>query len=145
MAYKTASLINPRLYRKLFFKYYRRIVDILRGAGIDILSLDSDGNVEELIPVWLDCGINYIWPMEVAAGMDVVQLRKRFGKELLLGGGMDKRVLATSKTAIREMVDDKIHLMQEGGYIPGVDHAIPPDIPWENFLYFRKLVAEVRP
>lgn len=145
MAYKTASLIDPKLYRKLFFKSYRRIVDVLRGAGIDILTLDSDGNVEELIPVWLDCGINYVWPMEVAAGMDVVELRKKFGKDLLLGGGMDKRVLATSRAAIRRMVEEKIDLMQEGGYIPGVDHAIPPDIPWENFLYFRKLLAEVRP
>lgn len=144
MAYKTASMIDPKLYRKLFFTYYRRIVDVVRGAGIDVLTLDSDGHVEELIPIWLDCGINYIWPMEIAAGMDVSEMRKKFGKALLIGGGVDKRVLATTKAAIKEMVEARIPLMREGGYIPGVDHVIPPDIPWENFIYYRKLLAEVK-
>ena len=59
--------------------------------------LDSDGNVEELIPCWLEVGINFIYPMEVAAGMDVVALRRQFGKGLLIGCGMEKRILAGSR------------------------------------------------
>ena len=143
MAYKTSSLINPELYRGIFLPHYRRITDRMHAAGIDVLMLDCDGNVEGLIPCWLDVGINLIYPMEVAAGMDVVALRKKFGKELLIGGGMDKRVLASSKGAIKEMVDERMGLMQEGGYLPGCDHAIPPDIPWENYLYYRRLLSEV--
>jgi len=143
MAYKTSSLISPDLYRKMFLPQYRRITDRLHAAGIDILMLDSDGYVEDLIPCWLDVGINYIYPMEVAAGMDVVKLRKKFGKELLIGGGMDKRILAADKAGIKEMVDEKVPLMQEGGYVPGCDHAMPPDIPWENYVYYRQLLMEV--
>lgn len=140
MAYKTASLISPKHFRELMAPRYRRIVDVLHHANIDTLMLDSDGNVEELIPLWLDCGINLIYPMEVAAGMDVVRLRKKFGKDLRMAGGMDKRVLASSKQAVKDMVDEKRGLIREGGYIPGVDHAIPPDIPWGNFVYYRQLV-----
>lgn len=143
MAYKTSSLISPEHYRKIFLPHYRRITDRLHEAGIDVFMLDSDGNVEELIPCWLDVGINFIYPMEVAAGMDVVALRKKFGTDLLIGGGMDKRVLASNKAAIKRMVDEKIPLMQEGGYIPGCDHAMPPDISWENYLYYRQLLLEV--
>ena len=143
MAYKTSSLISPQHYRKIFLPQYRRITDRLHHAGIDICMLDSDGNVEELIPCWLDVGINFIYPMEVAAGMDVVALRKKFGKELLIGGGMDKRVLASTKPAVRKMVEDRIPLMQEGGYVPGCDHAMPPDIPWGNYLYYRELLLQV--
>lgn len=143
MAYKTSSLISPEHYRKLFLPQYRRITDWLHRAGIDVLMLDSDGNVEELIPCWLDVGINYIYPMEVAAGMDVVALRKKFGKDLLIGGGMDKRVMAGDKTAIKKMVEDKIPLMQEGGYVPGCDHAITPDISWDNYHYYRELLLSV--
>lgn len=143
MAYKSASLISPKLYREIFVPHYRRITDRLRLAGIDIMMLDSDGNVEELIPIWLDLGINFIYPMEVAAGMDVIAMRKRFGKELRIGGGVDKRVLASTKAAIKDMVEEKISLMQEGGYVPGCDHAMPPDIPWENYLYYRELLANV--
>jgi uroporphyrinogen decarboxylase len=82
--------------------------------------------------------------MEVAAGMDVVELRKRFGKDLLIAGGMDKRILAGNPDAIRVMVEEKIPLMQEGGYVPGCDHAMPPDIPWKNYLYYRELLANVK-
>ena len=143
MAYKTSSLIDPALYRQIFLPHYRRITDCLHAAGIDVLMLDSDGMVENLIPCWLDVGINCIYPMEVAAGMDVVALREEFGQELLMAGGMDKRVLATSREAIKHMVDETIPLMIEGGYMPGCDHAIPPDIPWENYRYYRQLLWEV--
>jgi uroporphyrinogen decarboxylase len=81
--------------------------------------------------------------MEVAAGMDVVALRKKFGKELLIGGGMDKRILASNKDAVKKMVEDKIPLMREGGYVPGCDHAITPDIPWPNYRYYRELLLSV--
>jgi len=144
MAYKTASLISPKHYRQIFLPQYRRITERLHRAGIDILMLDSDGNVEELIPCWLDVGINFIYPMEVAAGMDVIALRKKFGKDLILGGGMDKRILASNKPAIKKMVEEKIPLMQEGGYVPGCDHAMPQDIPWENYLYYRELLLSVK-
>ena len=143
MAYKTASLIGPDLYRRMFLPHYARITERLHRAGIDVLMLDSDGNVEQLIPCWLDVGINFIYPMEVAADMDVVRLRKKFGKGLLIGGGMDKRILAADPSAIQRMVDEKVGLMREGGYVPGCDHAIPPDIPWENYLYYRRALLEV--
>lgn len=145
MAYKSASLISPKMYREIFYPQYRRITDKLHDVGIDVMMLDSDGNVDELIPIWLELGINFIYPMEVAAGMDVVALRKRFGKELIIGGGMDKRVLASTKSAIKDMVDEKIPLMKEGGYVPGCDHAMPPDISWENYVYYRQLLLSVQP
>jgi uroporphyrinogen decarboxylase len=145
MAYKTGPLISPKHVKEFMVPCYRKVVELLHKAGIDIIWLDCDGNVEELIPIWLDCGINFIYPMEVAAGMDVVRLRKKFGKNLLMAGGMDKRVLAQGKQAIKKMVDGKRDLICEGGYIPGCDHAVPPDVSWDNFLYFRRLVSEIRP
>ena len=143
MAYKTASMISPKHFREFMMPRYRKITDVLHSAGIDIVMLDSDGNVEELIPMWLECGINFIYPMEVAAGMDVVRLRKKFGKDLRMGGGMDKRILASKKEAVKDMVDEKRDLISEGGYVPGVDHAIPPDVPWENYRYYRQLLSEI--
>jgi uroporphyrinogen decarboxylase len=145
MAYKTGPLIGPQVYREVFGPLYRRLTDRLHRAGIELIMLDSDGCVESLIPVWLDLGINYIYPMEVAAGMDVVALRRRFGRELRLGGGMDKRVLASDRAAIRRMVEAKVPLLREGGYVPGCDHGMPPDISWDNYRYYRELLQSVEP
>jgi uroporphyrinogen decarboxylase len=144
MAYKTASLISPRHVGELMVPNYRKVTDLLHSAGIDVVMLDSDGNVEELIPLWLEVGINYIYPMEVAAGMDVVTLRREFGRDLIMGGGMDKRVLATGdRSAIDAMIDEKRDLILEGGYVPGVDHAIPPDISWDAYRHYRERLAEI--
>ncbi|MFP4058514.1 MAG: uroporphyrinogen decarboxylase family protein [Candidatus Brocadiia bacterium] len=144
MAYKGGSLISPRHVRQLMLPNYRKVTDLLHKAGIDIVMLDSDGDVWELIPIWLDAGINYIYPMEVASGMDVVALRKTFGRDLRMGGGMDKRILARGdRKAIDAMVEAKRDLILEGGYVPGCDHAIPPDVPWESYLRYREKLAEI--
>jgi uroporphyrinogen decarboxylase len=144
MAYKTASLISPAHVRRFMVPNYRKITDLLHKAGIDVIMLDSDGNVEELIPIWLEVGINYIYPMECAAGMDVLKLRKRYGRDLIIGGGMDKRIMASgNRKAIDAMIDQKRDMMLEGGYVPGCDHAIPPDVPWDAFLYYRQRLAEI--
>ena len=144
MAYKTASLISPKHVRELMMPNYRKITDVLHQAGIDVIMLDSDGNVEELIPLWLEVGINYIYPMECAAGMDVVKLRKEYGRDLIIGGGMDKRILAGGdRKAIDAMIDEKRDMMLGGGYVPGCDHAIPPDISWDAFRHYRQRLVEI--
>jgi uroporphyrinogen decarboxylase len=144
MAYKTASLISPQHVRELMLPNYRKITDLLHRAGVDVIMLDSDGNVEELIPLWLEVGINYIYPMECAAGMDVVKLRKQYPRGLVMGGGMDKRILASGdREAIDAMIDEKRDLMLAGGYVPGCDHAIPPDISWDAFRHYRERLAAI--
>ena len=143
MCYKTASLISPKHFRELMMPNYRKITDVLHKAGVDVIRLDSDGNCDQLIPLWLEVGINFIWPMEVAAGMDVVKLRKQYGRDLLMGGGIDKRVLAQSRDAIDRMLDPMVETIQGGGYIPFCDHTIPQDVPWENYCYFRERLSDI--
>jgi uroporphyrinogen decarboxylase len=75
MCYRSGPLISPRMFREFMIPRYRRITDLAREKGIDTIFVDSDGDVSHLIPLWLEAGINGIYPMEVAAGMDVVQLR----------------------------------------------------------------------
>lgn len=123
---------------------YRVVTDFLRSNGIDVLHVDCDGKIDELIPLWLEVGINFHWPLEVAAGMDAVALRKKYGKQLILSSNIDKRVLLKGKDAIREEVMAKVpFLLEEGGYFPGLDHGIPPDVPLENFRYFINLLREI--
>ena len=132
MAYRNGSMISPAMFREFMTPYYKRIQAIAVRHGIDLQFLDSDGNVEELIPLWLEVGINILTPMEVAAGMDVVRLRKKFGRELRMFGGFDKRILAAGKKQIRAELERLRPLIEDGGYIPGIDHGTPPDVSWVN-------------
>ena len=144
MAFKTGPMISPDMVRKFMMPRYKKVTDILRSSGIDVISVDSDGNVNELIPLWLECGINFYNPLECAAGNDAVALRKKYGREIILAGNIDKRALLKGKDAIREEVMSKVpFLLESGGYFPSVDHAVPPDITLENYRYFINTVREV--
>ncbi len=144
MAYKSGPLISPAMVRKFMMPRYKKITDLLHSYGVDVIYMDSDGNLNELIPLWLEVGINYVWPLEVAAHNDAVALRKKYGKNLILSGNIDKRALAKGKEAIREEVMSKVpFLLEQGGYFPTVDHNVPPDVTFENYCYYINTMREV--
>jgi uroporphyrinogen decarboxylase len=135
-AMKTGPLLSPDTFGKFVFPHLKRLVEFLKSHGVRYVTLDSDGNPEVLIPMLMDAGIDQIWPLERASDMDPVRIRKKFGKSLRLSGGVDKRVLAKGPKAIDEHLAELAPLVEEGGYIPTVDHTVPPDVSWENFLYY---------
>lgn len=144
MAYKSGPLISPGMFRKFEMPRYRQITDFLRSQGVNILHVDSDGNIDELIPLWMEVGVNFPWPLEVAAGMDAIAWRKKYGKGITLGGNIDKRVFAKGKDAIKKEVMSKVpYLVETGGYFPCLDHVVPPDVPLEGFRYYINLLREI--
>lgn len=143
MAFKTGPLIGPDLVRKYMLPRYRRVVDHLKGRGVEFFSLDSDGDITLLIPIWLEAGINVLYPFEVQCGMDVVKVRREYGHDLRLCNGIDKRALAWGREAIDAELDRVRPLIAEGGYIPGPDHSLPPDVSYANYCYYMERLWEV--
>lgn len=143
MAYKTAPLLSPTLARRHMLPRYRRVVDFLRGRGVQWIGLDSDGQIDPLMPVWLDAGLNFLYPFEVQSGMDVLAVRKKYGRELRIWGGVDKRVLAQGHAEIDAELARVRPLMEEGGYLPHTDHSVPPDVSFQNYLYFMQRFDDV--
>jgi len=144
-AFKTGPLVSPSIYKKFLLPRYRRINDHLRRHGVPVISLDSDGNVEPLLPLIIEAGFDHLCPMEQAAGMDAVRLRKQYGKALAFLGSIDKREIAKGQRAIeQELLRQVPFLLESGGYIPTIDHAIPPDVSYDHFRYYldlkRKLI-----
>lgn len=136
MCYNHGPLASPKFVREHMVPGYRKITDLLRSNGVDLILVDTDGNFEKLIPIWLDCGINGNYPFEIAAHIDPVKLRERYGKDLVIIGGIDKRALAKGKNEIDGEIEKARILLKDGGYYPCVDHGIPPDVPYDNFVYF---------
>ena len=144
MAFKSGPLISPESVESLMVPRYKQVIDLLHREGVDIIHIDSDGNVNELIPIWLGIGINFPWPLEVAAQNDVVALRKKYGRDIILSGGIDKRVFTKGKDAIRQEVMSKVpFLVETGAYFPCLDHTVPPDVSLEDFRYYLNLLREI--
>ena len=142
MAYKTGPLISPKMFRDFMLEPYKKVTSLFHKKGIDLIFVDSDGDSELLIPLWLEGGVTGFYPIERAAGMDAVHLRKRFGRDLRLIGGIDKRAMKEGRAAIDAEVESVKPLMKEGGYIPWCDHLVPPDVPFGNYLYYVKQMKE---
>jgi len=136
MAYKAGPLISPAMVRKYMLPRYRRVVDFGRRHGVHLFCLDTDGRMNSLIPVFMDAGIDILYPFEVQAGMDVAAIRRKYGRDLRIWGGVDKRQLTCGFAEIDAEIHRHRELIAEGGFVPMLDHSAPPDIPYANYCYF---------
>lgn len=142
IGYNAGPFIGPKMFREFMLPCYKKITGMLHDHGVKIILLDTDGNNWKLIPEFIRAGVTGIGPMEVAASMDVLRLRQDYPHFAMLGG-IDKRAVAQGKEGI-ELELAKVHqVLPKGGYIPHIDHAVPPDVSWENFAYYRRRLAEL--
>lgn len=137
MCYKAGPLLSPQMFKQILLPRYKRITQTLLKYGVDIVFVDSDGKIDALAPLWLEGGVNTMFPVEVGTWKaDPYSFRERFGKEMRLMGGVDKRILADSKMEIAKEVERLAPLVEEGGYIPMPDHRVPADVPLGNYLFY---------
>ncbi|MDK6029350.1 uroporphyrinogen decarboxylase family protein [Ignisphaera sp. 4213-co] len=135
IAYNKGPLISPKLFEKYIVPRYKRITKLLNAYGVKIVVVDCDGNIELLVPGWLDGGVNCMFPLE-ARYVDPYKLRREYGEKILLMGGVDKMALIAGEKAIDKELERLTPLLEEGGYIPTVDHRVPPEVSYKNYLYY---------
>ena len=144
MAYKLHSMISPRMTRKFLLPIWQTWINALRENGCPVIAIDSDGYAGELLPVWIEAGFNCNFPVEVAAENDIVLFRSLYGKQMAFLGGIDKRAIAAGGETMRSEVLRVVPpLLEEGGFIPGCDHGVPPDIAWPDFIEYTRLLAQL--
>ena len=138
MAYRTGPLISPSMFREFMTPCYQKVTSFLNGKGVRIILVDSVGNLDELIPLFLEAGLTGVWPIEVQAGNDLLEIRRRY-PQLQIQGGINKLQIAKGREAIDQELETKVPFMlQQGGYIPHLDHLAHPGISWPDFRYYRQ-------
>ena len=137
MAGKSGPLAGPAQIKEFIAPYYLKAWGCAKSYGAKVFSQDSDGNMNPVIDAFLECGVNCFHPLEPAAGMDIVELRKKYGKKFCMKGGIDKHVLRRTKEEIKAELDYKLSApMLGGGTIFGLDHRIPNGVPLENYRFY---------
>lgn len=144
LAGRSGPLAGPTQVRQFFRPYWRRVWDMLQSRGTKLFEMDSDGNIDAIIADVIDAGLTSTYPLEPAAGMDMVKTRRKFGRRLALKGGIDKFVLGENREAIRAELEYKMQpLMREGGTVFGLDHRIPNGTPLEAYRYYVETGREI--
>lgn len=143
MAFKGKSMISPAMVREFLLPCWSRWSREARQAGVVLVDMDSDGYVGELLPLWIEAGINVCDPVEVAAGNDLPAMRQIFGRRMAYRGGVDKRCIARAGESLTQELVRLEPVIRSGGYIPGCDHGVPPDVSWSDFVRYGRLLAEM--
>lgn len=144
LAGKSGPLIGPAQIEEFIRPYYRTVWDYLSSNGCRVFSQDSDGNMNAVVDAFLDCGVNLMYPCEPGSGMDIVQLRKKYGNRLSFKGGINKYALRGSKEDIKKELEYKMcDITMHGGTVFALDHRIPNGVPIENYRYYVKLGREI--
>ncbi len=145
MAYKMHSMISPKMVRRFLMPAWEAWIAAIKAASPEtVVDMDSDGYNGELLPLWIEADFDAVSPMEVAAGNDIVAYREHYGTRIAFRGGIDKRALAKGGDVMRAELERVVPpLLVDGGYIPGCDHGVPPDISWPNFIEYTRLLAEM--
>lgn len=145
MAGKSGPLIGPRQMQQFVKPYYRPVWEMLASRGTPIFGMDTDGNVNAILDDLIDCGLTHLYPMEPAAGMDMVAVRRKYGRALTFLGGIDKFAVMKSREAIDAELEYKLQpMMREGGGVAfGLDHRIPNGTPLELYRYYVDRAREI--
>ena len=138
LAYKTASHISPCLYREFWLPHLSPVISHMRDHGVKFFCVWTAGNIEPLLPVMMENGIN--WPLERNAITDPLALRRKYGRALRLGGGVPKEALIAGPAAIDAALADLAPLIADGGFMPAMDDMIPPEVPFTHYCHYAKRV-----
>lgn len=143
MCFKTGPLISPEFFREFLLPAYARFTGFLRDHGVRHVFVDTDGECSRLISLFLEGGVTGMYPFECASGMDITRVREVY-PELVILGGLDKRVLAAGRKAIDNELERKLPAMfRQKGYVPFCDHLVPPDVPFGSFVYYRDKIVQL--
>jgi len=129
-------MISPAIFREFMLPHYQRMCSFLKSKGVKVILVDTDGDCTELVPLFLEAGITGLYPMETSTGMDIRAIRKKYPKLQMLGG-ISKYAVAQGRGSIDTSLAAVEGLLRCGGYIPYIDHSVPPSVSWEDFVYYR--------
>ena len=146
MASKNGPFVSPGMFREFLQGGYHRVMSAAKKRGCVLSTVDCDGNPHDIVGNWLEEGVNIMFPLEVAAGCDPFAWRKEFGRQLRGRGGIAKAPIAWGESAIDAELERIRPLLDERGFIPHLDHLVPPDISYDNYRCYldkkRKMIGK---
>jgi hypothetical protein len=143
ICFKNGPALSPKMFDQWIVPRYKRITDLLLKHGVDIVWTDCDGNIMPILDQFLAGGINCMFPIEVAGGTDPLAIRKKYGRKVLLQGGVNKIALLKGPKGIEQELLRLKPLVEDGGFIPHVDHRCPADVTLENYKFYLKLKRQM--
>ena len=139
ICFRSGPLVSVDFMREVVLPRYKRISRKLHQHGVTLWYTDCDGDVRPILPIFLEGGINCLFPFEVMGCAHPGTILDAYPGAIRIMGGVDKIQLAAGRPAIRAYLDSLEPYVARGGYIPFCDHRCPPNVPEDDYLYYLDL------
>jgi len=146
IAYNMGPVISPSMFERFAIPGYKKVIDLLKAYRIPLRILcTTGGDLTPLLPSLIDAGINGLWISNIRnAGMTYTKLRRQFGSDIALIGGIDATALARDEAAVRKAIEKTVPELLEGGhYLPCLDDRPRSNIPFANYRLYRQILSEI--
>jgi len=146
IAANTGPVISPAMFKRFAMPGYRKVLGLLEKFNVPLRILcTTGGNLTSILPPLIDAGINGLWISNIRdAGMEYRALRKTFGPDLALIGGIDAGALSQDGNAVRKTVEETVPpLLESGRYLPCLDDRPRSNISFAQYRLFRELLEEI--
>ncbi len=142
VAYKKGMLFSPDYWRRVFKPGVKAMIEECHSHGLPVI-YHGCGNVNRIFGDFIEIGVDAYNPLEAKAGLDVIDLRRRFGHRIAFCGNMDVRVWARGdREELKRVVLTKLNAAKGGGYIFQSDHSVPDDVSAAGYEYVLGLVRD---
>ena len=143
MCSKSGPLISPAVFREFLLPRYKRLIKSLRNSdNMPLFMVDSDGDERPLTHLWLEGGVDIIFPWETQFGLDITQVRREYPTMGMMGG-LDKHVLESGRKEMDKELEKVPYMLERGYYIPCLDHGVTNAVSWDNYRYFYGRLKEI--
>ncbi|WP_319407815.1 uroporphyrinogen decarboxylase family protein [uncultured Desulfosarcina sp.] len=141
-----APVISPAMFERFAIPGYKQVIALLKYYNVPLRILcTTGGDLTPLLPGLIDAGINGLWISNIhSAGMEYIKLRRQFGSEVALIGGIDSTALTRDKAAVHGVVEETVPVLLESGhYLPCLDDRPRSNVPFAHYLLYRRLLEEI--
>ncbi|MBN1488281.1 MAG: hypothetical protein JXA69_00060 [Phycisphaerae bacterium] len=142
MSDKNGSMISHKMVREFLLPYIRRVGDVVKARGVRHVHVDTDGDCTSLIPLFMEAGVTGMWPFECTGTVSLIEIRERY-PDLVMCGGIAKGAIAAGRPSIDRALEPIDDMLARGGFIPHVDHFVPPDVSFQDFCYYRRRLNDL--
>ena len=131
MAFNHSTFCSPRTYREIIWPQHKRLCDWAHAHGMALV-YHTDGNINAVLDLYIEAGIDVIQPLECKAGMDLRNLVPAYGDKLTFFGNIDVMAMIDGdEEKLENEIREKLAAgMSRNGYIYHSDHSIPPQVSW---------------
>lgn len=138
---KNGPLISASIFDEFIAPYYQQIIPFLKERGVSNVFMDTDGDFTILIPSIMNAGLDGLLPVDVNAGVDIVEVRKQY-PTLKFFGGFNKLCITKGRDAIEAELERLTPVIRQGGCIICTDHQAAPHTSLEDYRYYVKRLKE---